>query len=75
MVKQLSAEMSETSPEAHKIQPFVHPHDAAPKIMELWACETCAKTWNFRRRSCITDVPVSSGVDTVLLAGRRGGSC
>ena len=45
MVKQLSAEMSETSPEAHKIQSFVHPRDAAPKIMELWACETCAKTW------------------------------
>ncbi|CAE7596838.1 rbcL, partial [Symbiodinium sp. KB8] len=59
----------QSASKAHKIQPFVHPHDAAPKIMELWACETCAKTWNFRRRSCITDVPVSSGVDTVLLAG------
>ena len=51
VVKQLSAEMSETSPEAHKIQSFVHPRDAAPKSWSCWACETCAKTWNFHHKS------------------------
>ena len=45
------AEMSETSPEAHKIQSFVHPRDAAPKSWSCWACETCAKTWNFHHKS------------------------
>ena len=41
VVKQLSAEMSETSPEAHKIRSFVHPRDATPKSWSCWACESC----------------------------------